>query len=126
MAREISNSDDFIESRDIIERIDELLELKSSAEEDDDELDDDYQQELDVLLDLKDQAEGCADWSCGETLIRNSYFEEYAEQLAEDIGAISRDLQWPLDHIDWEAAADALKMDYTSVDFDGVEYWIRS
>jgi hypothetical protein len=28
-------------------------------------------------------------------------------------------------HIDWDAA-NALKTDYTSVEFDGVTYWLRS
>ena len=28
--------------------------------------------------------------------------------------------------IDWAQAARELRMDYTSVDFDGVTYWIRS
>lgn len=50
---------------------------------------------------------------------------EYAETLAEDIGAIDRNAGWPLMHIDWEAAADALKMDYRQVDYDGVAYWMR-
>lgn len=27
--------------------------------------------------------------------------------------------------IDWERAAEELRMDYTAVDFDGVTYWVR-
>jgi hypothetical protein len=53
-------------------------------------------------------------------------FEEYAQQLAEDIGAISSDAQWPLNRIDWEAAADDLKMDYTQFSWDGSDYWVRT
>lgn len=60
------------------------------------------------------------------TLIRDSYFTTYAEELADDIGAIDRDARWPLNHIDWEAAASELQMDYTSVTLDGIDYWIRS
>jgi hypothetical protein len=60
------------------------------------------------------------------TLIRESYFKDYAEELAEDIGAINRDAQWPLSYIDWEAAAEALKMDYGTADLDGVTYYYRS
>jgi hypothetical protein len=59
------------------------------------------------------------------TLIRESYFEDYAQELAEDIGAISRDAQWPLSYIDWPRAAEALKMDYTGAEFDGVTYYFR-
>lgn len=79
---------------------------------------------------LKTLAEECAgyapDWKYGETLIRDSYFKEYAQQLAEDIGAIDRNAAWPMCCIDWDQAAEELKQDYTSVDYDGVTYWIRS
>lgn len=30
--------------------------------------------------------------------------EDYAQQFADDIGAVPDDLPWPLDHIDWTAA----------------------
>ena len=59
------------------------------------------------------------------TLIRDSYFEEYAEQLAEDCGTIAKDAEWPARHIDWEAAAEELRHDYTAFEFDGVTYWGR-
>lgn len=60
------------------------------------------------------------------TLVLESAFEEYAEELASDIGAIDSDAGWPLSYIDWEAAADALRVDYTSVTYDGDDYLIRS
>lgn len=60
------------------------------------------------------------------TLIRDSYFTEYAEELANEIGAIDAEAGWPTRHIDWDAAARELKYDYTSVTLDGVEYWVRS
>lgn len=91
-----------------------------------DDWDEDTALELKSLLALAEEASGSPDWSHGEALIRDSYFEDYARELADDIGAINSDAGWPTCHIDWEAAADALKQDYTSVDFDGVEYWIRS
>lgn len=82
--------------------------------------------ELDELLALVEQAEGYGDWSHGETLILESYFEDYAKELAEDIGSINKDATWPNNHIDWEAAADELKQDYTEVDFGGETYLMRS
>jgi hypothetical protein len=82
---------------------------------------------LKALQALADEASGYApDWQYGEALIRDSYFTEYAQELAEDIGAVNCDASWPNQYIDWERAADALKADYTSVDFDGVDYWVRS
>ena len=59
------------------------------------------------------------------TLIADDYFETYAQELAEDIGAIGRDASWPLSYIDWTAAADALKLDYFVVEFAGQDYWTR-
>lgn len=82
--------------------------------------------ELHALQELADEAEGYApDWKHGEALIRDDYFETYAQQLAEDIGAIDKAAQWPNTCIDWEQAARELQQDYTSVEFDGVTYWIR-
>ncbi len=57
--------------------------------------------------------------------IADSYFEEYARELAEDIGAIDHDAQWPNSYIDWDAAAKALLVDYSSVEINGATYWYR-
>jgi predicted lipid-binding transport protein (Tim44 family) len=79
-----------------------------------------------ALQALQEEAEGyCDDWRHGATLIRDSYFKDYAQELADDIGAIDRNAKWPLDCIDWEKAARELQMDYTSVEFSGVTYWVR-
>lgn len=83
-------------------------------------------QELAALLALQEEAEGYAeDWQYGAQLIRDSYFEDYAQEFAEEIGAVDRNARWPNDCIDWEKAAEELQMDYTSVEFDGVTYWVR-
>jgi hypothetical protein len=83
-------------------------------------------QELKALLSLQEDAEKYSeDWKYGATLIRDSYFTDYAQELAEDIGAIKSDATWPNNCIDWDQAARELQMDYTSVEFDGVAYWVR-
>lgn len=82
--------------------------------------------ELTVLDDLAAVASDYApDWHYGETLIRDSYFQDYAQELAEDVGAIDAAATWPNTCIDWEWAARELQMDYTAVEFDGVTYWTR-
>lgn len=58
-------------------------------------------------------------------MIHEDYFENYAMQLAEDLGLLEESAAWPACHIDWGAAADSLKMDYTEVEFDGNAYFIR-
>ena len=141
MTRPIDNTQDIIDSRDVIERIEELrterADWMEQVEENEGEFDMapevDWHNahtseglELDALEALAEEAEGYApDWQYGEALIRDSYFEEYAEQLADDIGAIDRNATWPTNCIDWAEAASLLQQDYTAVDFDGVTYWIR-
>lgn len=133
MTATIDNTADTLDSRDIIARIQELEGERDSFAPDLDTDDSDWAAvnpddaaELGALLALQDEAEGYApDWQHGATLIRDSYFEDYARELAEDIGAIDRNATWPLYCIDWEQAARDLKMDYTSVEFGGVAYWFR-
>ena len=59
------------------------------------------------------------------TLIRGSYFQTYAQELAEDCGMIDETAQWPMTCIDWPQAARELQYDYTSCEIDGVAYWYR-
>ncbi len=59
------------------------------------------------------------------TLIRDSYFEEYAQELAEDCGMVPANAQWPNNCIDWEQAARELQHDYSSIDIGEVTYWTR-
>lgn len=133
----ISNTDSIIDSRDVIARISELEDERDEYEPpapDNEgetaptwaELNEEDAAELAALLALQDEAEGRADWKFSETLIHDSYFEDYAKELAENIGAVKDDAQWPYSCIDWEMAARELQYDYTQVDFAGETYWIRS
>jgi hypothetical protein len=135
---EITNTQDVIDSRDIIARIEELeswftyddgnatdAQLAAFAENDHAGREDEAK-ELISLRALAEECEGYGDWRHGDALIRESYFTEYAQQLAEDIGAIPDDAKWPCDCIDWDKAAQELQQDYTSAEFDGVTYYIRS
>jgi hypothetical protein len=136
---DVSNTDDIIDSRDIIARIEELeaeleggtLDEKTNeyvmVDDDGDEINmDDEYEELEVLKVLAEEAENCCSWEDGETLISDNYFEQYAVDFAEDIGAVGSEDQWPLQHIDWKAAAADLQTDYSSVDYDGQTFWVRS
>lgn len=114
---EITNFLDVIDSRQIIERIEELT---------DSEMDSAEMAELDSLRKLETEASDYSeDWEFGSTLIRDSYFVTYAQELAEDIGAVDDSATWPNTCIDWDRAARELRMDYTSVSFDGIDYWVR-
>jgi len=118
---EIHNGMDIIDSRDVDEQIEGL-----EDDQEDNDLTEEDGEELAALKAFRKEGEDCCcDWPHGATLIRDSYFKEYAQDFAEEIGAIDRDLSWPNDCIDWEEAAKELQMDYSSIDFDGVDYWIR-
>jgi len=84
-----------------------------------------YQEELDELNAL--EFEVGDEWMHGETLIPADGFADYARDLAEDLhGNAIRDAAWPFDHIDWEAATDDLKSDYSEVEYQGTTYLFRS
>lgn len=155
MYHDVDNSQDILDSRDIIERIQELENERDeygvecvecdgfgniSGEEcetclgtgnipDAEKWEQDNPEdatELNILQELEDEASGYSpDWRYGATLIRDDYFEDFAREEAEGLGMINKENRWPNNHIDWEAAADELKNDYTRIDFDGVDYWIR-
>lgn len=131
---DVNNRADILDSRDVEERITELEEARDADLEPGAELTEEQRkawdtseegEELAALLALREEAEGYSDWQHGATLIRDSWFIEYAKQYADDIGRVEGAASWPYNHIDWEAAAEDLQQDYTSVEFDGVVYWVR-
>ena len=138
----ISNQDDMIDSRDIIERIEELEAMRQSWIDERDlngilnhdmspetEWHNNHGEEgdeLNALLELAKVGEDyLPDWAYGIGLIRDSYFNEYAMDLAEELGCLADVRHWPATCIDWDQAARDLQMDYSSVKFDGVTYWGR-
>lgn len=131
---DINNREDILDVRDIIERYEYLQDerraflTKHSREDWDGSPEGDELDALKALLDSLEDNGGDHQWRGAwfpVTLIRDSYFEDYAEELAEDIGAINREASWPNNCIDWERAARELQQDYSSVEFDGVTYWYR-
>ena len=119
---ELEGMDEDVTNQEIIEKEAAVREAEEALKE----FENDYGEELTALKSITDECEGYGDWSYGEALIRESYFEDYARELAEDIGAIPKDSKWPCTCIDWEQAAEELKADYTSVDFNGTTYYMRT
>ncbi len=104
------------------DRLDAARELRDTAADD---FPAEEREELETLRSIAEQG-NYGDWDHGETLILDSHFVDYAREFASDIGAISADAQWPLSHIDWDAAADALKADYTEIEAAGESYFMRA
>jgi len=117
----IDNSEDSIDSRDVIERIEALHEIEQ------DDLTEADRDELAALCKLASDCESWVeDWEHGAQLIRYSYFQAYAQEFAEDCGMVDTQAKWPMNCIDWEQAANELRQDYSEVDFAGVAYLVRS
>lgn len=121
-------TDDIIDVRDIIDRIEELENLIEG--EGCGDTCDDYKSELTALMALMQELEGMGgdeQWQGGWyplTLIRDSYFTDYARELLEDCGALPRDLPHYIE-IDWDATARNIRVDYSSLEINGVTYWTR-
>lgn len=120
-------ADDYIDTRDLV---DELAAAGIDWEADDIDWEGFGEQDREhyaAIIDLFREIAGYAGDrpEDGIQLIADGVFVDYAQELADDIGAIDRDAGWPTAYIDWEAAARALQMDYTPVVFDGTDYWYR-
>ena len=88
------------------------------------EFGDDEQAELSELETLRDEI-GESTMRDGEAMIPESDFKSYAMQVAEDLSD-GNTARWPFTCIDWNEAADELKQDYTSVSYQGEDYFIRA
>lgn len=138
MPATFSSSDDFIDIRDVIARVEQLEKLRQPGpvdlgDEDDNETDQDTLfaelATLEALLgDLRGNG-GDHDWRDAwypVTLINETYFHEYAQDFAEDMhGDAIRNASWPMNHIDWDAATESLRMDYSTVEFEDATYLYR-
>lgn len=124
---------DVIDIRDILERFEELedeLQQDDIMYTNDGSTPDEAREELDNLAAILGELRGYGgdeqwrgDWY-PVTLIRDSYFTEYAEELIKDCEGLPRDIPSYIE-IDWEATADNIKVDYSTVDIDGTEYFYR-
>jgi len=132
MMSALSGSADYIDSRDVL-AVFEPLEDRDFDPDDppelfpDDPLDDDEREEMESLRELLSAMESASADSARDGIIayNEKYFEEYAKEFASDIGAISDDAGWPASFIDWEAAANALKQDYSEFEWDGATWLTR-
>lgn len=108
---------DTIDSRQLIARYREL-ERGSKL------LNEDEREELAALRTICEEGEGFPDWKDGTTLIRESYFTEYAEDYADSVGLIDHDSALA-PYVDWERFASDIKSDYSTIEIEGETYYGR-
>lgn len=113
-------ADSHIDTRDLVDRLAELGPVELLE-------DDDEREEHAAIVALFEEITDYAGDrpEDGIFLIADDAFEDYARELADDIGAVPADAGWPMGYIDWPAAARALQMDYTAVEYDDTTYWYR-
>jgi hypothetical protein len=120
-------ADDIIYTAQAQARIDylwtALTELERANEAEgvtEDDMLDELRDEYDRLLAFRDAFDAqWGAWDKGASLVRDSYWDTYAQYMAEDIyGDAARTEFWNARK--W---ASELTMDYTSVSYDGVTYW---
>ena len=128
---------DVIDVRDIIARV---LELRDERDEYNEKMgspdawggvSDGEPDELNMLEGILSELAGYGgdeefegDWYPLE-LIADSYFTEYAQNLAEDCGMVDTNARWPMNCIDWEQATRELQMDYSNILIHCYPYWYR-
>lgn len=131
MDNPFNNTRNYIDSRDVIAYADYLAE-QIALHEDPQEGDEDPEielveaaDELGAVVDFIQTASDSPDWEYGETIIPEDDFVDYAKELAEDLSGM-REHGWPFCHIDWDAAAESLKMDHIEATYRGRGYLIRA
>lgn len=122
----------YLNTRDLLTELEELEAREEDSRDQDytaEEraefgLDGEERDRLRALRELRDEI-GETSMRESETMIPEDDFEDYARELAHEVGAVPEGAGWPASHIDWEAAARSLSMDYSYVTFDGTNYWVR-
>lgn len=137
---------DIIDTRDLIEKRDELkqsildsfLETFEHYEDQTDDFDDilfdeeeiqswkeDWEDELEQIEEINNIEDSIgSEFDYGVTLVREDYWEDYVEDLLVEIGYLPKDLPSWIE-IDWEATANNVKVDYTEVEYQGQTYYGR-
>lgn len=118
-----NGSDNVIDSRDIIERIEDLESREDYPEDEEDSLDAEEREELCILREIQDNAS--SEWFYGETLIHENYFVDYIREFVQEVGYLPDNMpEWLTNNLDWDGIANDLQSDYRDVDLNGETYWV--
>lgn len=131
-------TDDVLDSRDVIDRIDELsdeITYLTEALDDEDYTDEanrredrlqleENEEELKILQDFANECEDySSDWKHGAQLINENYFIDYARDFVEECYSGDTMPSWV--EVDWEATADNMRIDYAEIQFEDEVYLVR-
>lgn len=86
----------------------------------------DFEDELKEIEEIDDvENELGSEFEYGVTLVDVDDWEEYVEELLEEVGYIPKDFPSWIE-IDWEATANNVRQDYREVDYQGNSYLGRN
>lgn len=115
-------TDNVVDTRDIIERIEELEKWADTGSD----LNEEETTELNELRELIDECNSYnSDTEYGAALINEDYWVDYVKELCEDCGDVPRDLPHYI-AIDWEQTAENIRADYVSIDVAGQTFYLMS
>lgn len=103
---------DYLDPSELLKRLEELREMDNESEEFD-------QEEFDTLNDAEEALRE-AEQNCSQ-LIHEFDFQDYCQELCEDCEPCLEEVPWYI-VIDWEATADNMRIDYSSVEIYGDTY----
>ena len=117
--------DDFPHYEDMTDSFEDILfeeeEIQSWTE--------DWLDEIVAITDivrLEDEINS-SEWEYGLQLIEEDDFQDYCEELVNDIGDLPKELpSYIANNIDWEGVAEDLSVDYSEVEFRGINYLFRA
>ena len=114
--------DSFLENFPHYEEMTESFEDIRFEEEEIESWKEDFEDELKEIEEIDDvENELGSEFEYGVTLVDVDDWEEYVEELLEDIGYIPKDFPSWIE-IDWEATANNVKVDYTEFTYQGNSY----
>lgn len=118
--RNVSNMDDIIDSRDAVLALDALKDEWAS-----DPAGFDSEEALEALEEFVDELNatfGEQEVEFGITLVRDTHWDQYAEEYADEVMEIPNEMA---SYFDYDKFAEDLQQDYTEVQFDSIPYYGR-
>ena len=80
-------------------------------------------EEIENINEIEDEIGSEFDYGC--TLIHEDSFQEYCEELLEELGYVPKDFPTWIE-IDYEATSENMKQDYSELVYDGENYFYRA
>lgn len=118
-----------IDTSDLIDRKNEIItEIEDALHNNLCDIDT-FKDMVDEFYEIAEIESYCSDFNYGETLIHEDNFQDYIENLIDDVypevSQVVNNTNWPIITIDYEQSAEDAKMDYTEVEYLGETYLVR-